>query len=113
MNWSLPGGLLEGSGTLPYAQTMAFTTLVLLQMFNVLNARSDEESAFKHLFWNRWLWLAIALSVVLQVLVVHTPVLQRAFGTVDLSLGDWAYCIVAASSVLWIRELSKLIARVR
>ena len=42
----LPGGFVEGSGELRYAQTMAFTTLMLFQMFNVLNARSDERSAF-------------------------------------------------------------------
>src|SRR6185295_13994941 len=38
---ALPGGVVEGSGDLRYAQTMAFTTLMLFQMFNVLNARSD------------------------------------------------------------------------
>ena len=42
---SLPGGFVEGSGELRYAQTMAFTTLMLSPMFNVLNARSDERSA--------------------------------------------------------------------
>ena len=50
---SLPGGFVEGSGDLRYAQTMAFTTLMLFQMFNVVNARSDEQSAFVHLFTNR------------------------------------------------------------
>src|SRR5690606_38045696 len=49
---SLPGGLIEGSGSPRYAQTMAFTTLVLFQLFNVLNARSDEQSAFSGLFRN-------------------------------------------------------------
>ena len=39
---SLPGGFVAGSGNLPYAQTMTFTTLMLFQMFNVVNARSDE-----------------------------------------------------------------------
>ena len=39
---SLPGGFVEGSGDLRYAQTMAFTTLMLFQLFNVFNARSDE-----------------------------------------------------------------------
>ena len=43
---SLPGGLIEGSGSMRYAQTMAFTTLMLFQLFNVFNARSDERSAF-------------------------------------------------------------------
>ena len=63
---------------------MAFTTLMLFQMFNVLNARSDERSAFAHLFTNGWLWGAIAGSLALQVLVVYVPFLQRAFGTVAL-----------------------------
>src|SRR5690606_37919867 len=43
---SLPGGFIEGSGTIPYAQAMAFTTLTIFQLFNVFNARSDERSAF-------------------------------------------------------------------
>ena len=82
---SLPGGFVEGAGDLRYAQTMAFTTLMLFQMFNVLNARSDEQSAFVHLFTNRWLWAAIAGSVALQVMVVYVPFLQRAFGTTALT----------------------------
>ena len=78
---SLPGGFIEGSGDLRYAQTMAFTTLVLAQLFNVFNARSDERSAFARFFTNRWLWLSIALSVVLQCAVLYVPAMQRAFGT--------------------------------
>ena len=42
---------------------MAFTTLMLFQIFNVVNARSDERSAFARLFTNRWLWAAIGVSV--------------------------------------------------
>ena len=60
---SLPGGLIEGSGNMRYAQTMAFTTLMLFQLFNVFNARSDERSAFGGLFKNHWLWAAIGLSL--------------------------------------------------
>jgi Ca2+-transporting ATPase len=108
---SLPGGLVPGSGSLPHAQTMAFTTLVLFQIFNVVNARSDERSAFVRLFTNGWLWVALAWSVVLQVLVVHVPVLQRAFGTVALTGPDWLFCAGVASSVLWLREASKLARR--
>ena len=110
---SLPGGFFDGSGSLPYAQTMAFTTLMLFQIFNVVNARSDDISAFVGLFTNRWLWTAIALSVALQVAVVHLPVLQQAFGTVGLTTGDWLRCIAIASSVLWLREVGKLFARLR
>ena len=110
---SMPGGFVEGTGDLRYGQTMAFTTLVLFQVFNVVNARSDEESAFAHLFTNAWLWGAIAGSVALQVLVIYAPFLQRAFGTVALGAGDWMLCVAVASTVLWLREGTKLIGRAR
>ena len=109
---SLPGGFIEGSGTMRYAQTMAFTTLVLFQLFNVFNARSDDRSAFHGFFRNRWLWGALALSIALQLAVVYTPFLQKAFSTVSLSLNDWFLCAVVASSVLWLREAVKAVFRI-
>jgi Ca2+-transporting ATPase len=108
---ALPGGLIEGSSDLPYARTMALTTLMLFQLFNVPNARSDERSAFSELFRNQWLWGAILLSLLLQLLVVYAPFLQPAFGTVGLSFMDWLLCAAVASSVLWLREASKLLGR--
>jgi Ca2+-transporting ATPase len=108
---SLPGGLIEGPGPLRYGQTMAFTTLMLFQLFNVFNARSDERSAFHGLFTNRWLWAGIALSLILHVAVVYIPLLQEAFSTTNLSLSDWLCCAAVASSVLWLRELSKIVTR--
>ncbi len=108
---SLPGGLIEGSGDMRYAQTMAFTTLVLFSLFTVFNSRSDDRSAFTGLFSNGWLWAAVLLSLVLQAAVVYVPFLQKAFSTVALSSGDWLVCAAVASSVLWLRELSKLITR--
>jgi P-type Ca2+ transporter type 2C len=110
---SLPRGLIEGSGTMRYAQTMAFTTLMLFQLFNVFNARSDERSAFSGLFRNHWLWLAVGLSLLLHMLVIYVPLLQQAFSTVRLSAGDWLRCAAVASSVLWLREASKAIVRAR
>jgi Ca2+-transporting ATPase len=106
---SLPGGLIEGTGNMRYAQTMAFTTLVLFSFFNVFNARSDERSAFVGLFSNLWLWGAILLSLLLQAAVIYFPFLQQAFSTVGLEASDWLLCAAVASSVLWLRELSKLV----
>jgi Ca2+-transporting ATPase len=106
---SLPGGLIAGTGSIEYGRTMAFTTLIMFQMFNVFNARSDEHSVFFQLFHNVWLWGAVALSVALQVAVIYVPFLQQAFDTVSLQWSDWLFCTLVASSVLWLRELSKLI----
>lgn len=110
---SLPGGLIEGTGSLRYAQTMTFTTLVFFSLFTVFNARSDERSAFSGLFSNPWLWGAVLLALLLQAAVVYIPFLQQAFSTVSLSADDWLYCAAVGSSVLWLRELSKVITRAR
>jgi P-type Ca2+ transporter type 2C len=80
-------------------------------MFNIFNSRSDEESAFVNLFRNRWLWLAVGASVLLQAVVVYVPAMQRAFSTTPLSFTDWLMCAGVASSILWLRELSKLATR--
>jgi Ca2+-transporting ATPase len=108
---SLPGGLVAGTGSLRYAQTMTFTTLMLFQLFNVFNARSDDRSAFRGFFENGWLLAAVALSVILQLLVVYAPFLQRAFSTAPLTVSDWLRCTTVASSVFWLREVEKAIRR--
>jgi Ca2+-transporting ATPase len=107
----LPGGLIEGTGNLRHAQTMAFTTLMAFQIFNVFNPRSDAQSAFVGLFRNHWLWTAIAASVALHLVVIYVPFLQNAFSTVPLTAREWGICLAVASSVLWLSELVKLSAR--
>ena len=110
---SMPGGFIEGTGDMRYAQTMGFTTLVFFSLFAVFNSRSDERSAFSGLFSNPWLWAAVGLSLGLQLLVVYTPALQKAFSTVGLSADDWLKCAAVGSSVVWLREISKIVARRR
>jgi Ca2+-transporting ATPase len=111
LDGSLPGGLLPGSGTLAYAQTVTFTTLVCFQLFNVFNARFLRRSAAHRLLANRWLWLAVAVSLLLQIAAVYLPPLRQAFGTVPLTLGDWAVCAAVGSSVVWLTEGKKLLLR--
>ena len=107
----LPGGIVGDSGNVVEARTMAFTTLVLAQLFNTFNARSDRTSAFHRLFTNRFLWGAIGLSALLQVVVVELPFLNDAFGTAPLGLDEWLICIGLASVVLWADEAKKLVER--
>ncbi len=107
----LPGGLIEGSQSLDQARTAGFTVLVLAQLFNCLNARSETTSAFSRLFANRWLWAAICLSFLLQVAVVNFGPLNVAFGTAPLSLEQWLVCVAMGSSVLWFGEVRKWVLR--
>ena len=111
LDLGLSGGVLGGSGEIEEARTMAFTTLVLAQLFNCFNARSDRTSAFHRLFTNRLLWGAIAVSLVLQVAVVQVPFLNDAFGTTPLAIDDWLVCVGLASIVLWADEGKKLLER--
>lgn len=108
---ALPGGWIEGPGGIAYGRTMAFTTLMLFQVFNAFNARSEVDSAFRGVFRNRWLWAAVLLSVASHALVVYVPFLQTAFGTVNLNGWDWVRSFSVASSVLWIAEAVKFLAR--
>jgi magnesium-transporting ATPase (P-type) len=107
----LPGGLVEGSRSLDNARTAGFTVLVLAQLFNAFNARSETGTAFHRVFANPWLWGAIVVSTALQIAVVHTPFLNDAFTTAPLSFEQWLVCTAMASTVLWAGELRKLALR--
>ena len=91
------------------ARTMGFTILVFAQLFNALASRSSRKSAFHGLFSNLWLWGAIGISILLQLLVIYVPFLGEAFGTVPLQPQAWLECIALASLVLVASELRKLV----
>lgn len=96
------------AGSAENALTMAFTTFVLFQFFNVFNARNEVGSAFgAHLFVNRMLWASLGAVLALQVVVVHWPPAQAIFGTVELSLADWGTSVGVAASVLLLEETRK------
>lgn len=107
----LPGGLIEGNRDLASARTAGFTVLVFAQLYNCFNARSQTLSAFHGLFVNPWLWGAVSLSLLLQIAVVHLPILNVAFETVPLGMDQWLTCAAMASLVLWFSELRKLLGR--
>jgi Ca2+-transporting ATPase len=95
-----------------YAGTLAFTTFVLFQFFNIFNARSEHGSAFnRQFFTNNKLWLALVGVVASQVVVVHWGPAQTVFDTVDLSLKDWILAVAIASLVLLLEEARKLLLR--
>jgi P-type Ca2+ transporter type 2C len=91
------------------AQTIAFTTLVMFQMFAVLSSRSLYPSIKKlNPFSNLYLLGAIILSVLIQIAVIYLGPLQTIFGTVALSSNDWLKIILVSSIGFIIMELSKL-----
>ncbi|CAG8644536.1 2952_t:CDS:10 [Gigaspora margarita] len=88
--------------------TMTFTCFVLFDMFNALSCRSEKKSIFKlGLFSNRMFNLAVAFSLIGQLLVIYLPFFQAVFQTEALGLDDLFGLIVITSSVFWIDEFRK------
>lgn len=116
-----PGGLftLFAKGTGPntadeaYARTMAFTTLMMFQLFNVYNCRSNWRSAFSGFFDNKWLLVAVIFSLSTHVMVIYVPFLQTAFHTVALSATDWLVLTGVSATLLVIVELFKVAQRMK
>ncbi len=103
-------GLEEHGKT--YALTLAFTTFVLFQFFNVFNARAETGSAFNSQFFhNGKLWFSLLGVLGLQMLVVYWPLAQDVFGTTALEFDDWLRAAAVASSVLILDELRKVLSR--
>ena len=92
------------------AVTGAFTTLVLFQMFNVFNSRSLRSSLFDGIrfFSNKWLLVAVFVSLVLQGLVVYLPALNKLFSTVPLGAKELLVIVPVSASVLVVGEVIKL-----
>ncbi|MCC3269339.1 cation-translocating P-type ATPase [Arthrobacter gengyunqii] len=104
----------ESAGDPLFATTLAFTTFVFYQAFNLLNVRSANGSVFSwQTFTNRAIWVSLAAVVVLQVLVVQLGVLQGLFDTTDLTSGQWFLALGVGSTVLWISEIRKAVSRFR
>ena len=90
-----------------YAETMAFTSLVLFQLINVFSFK-NQDSIFKTKFSNnKKLILAVAVSIFLQMIVIYTP-LGNIFGTIALSGKDWLKIVLVSLSGILVMELWKL-----
>ncbi len=98
-------------GGLSYAQTMAFTTLVMFEMFAVMSARSF--AGFKKInpFSNKWLTLGIMTSILLQFAVIYIEPLQAVFGTVPITWMDWLIIVGISCFGFIFMEMSKFFVK--
>jgi len=100
--------LLLKAKSLVKAQTIVFITMVLMEMINAYNSRTDG-SLFKiNIFANQWLNLAVLSSIVSTALIIQIPAISRIFGTTVLSLTDWLMAIVLSLSVFLVSEMAKV-----
>ncbi|MDK2890160.1 MAG: P-type Ca2+ transporter type [Methanoculleus sp.] len=101
-------GLYEAD--LDRARTMAFTGLIIFELYNVLNFRSFRFPLHRiGFFSNPALFLAVLGSLALQALVVYVPVLQTFLGTAPLTPGDWGLLALLGLPVLIAGEAYKIL----
>jgi len=96
------------------ASTLSLSVLVIIEMFNALNALSEDSSLLTiGLFCNPLLWVAIALSVILHCVIIYIPFFANIFGTAPLSKNDWILVLLFSFPVCLIDEVLKFISRSR
>ncbi len=111
VNITLFTWLLRSGRPLGDVMAMTFVSLVLIQFFNAYNCRSDRLSVVRQPFANRWLNMAILWEMLLLILVVYVPPLQKAFGTFSFALADWLLTTALAFSIVPVLEAVKWSAR--
>lgn len=91
--------------------TMFFTTFVMMQLWNLFNAKAlgTKYSSFHGLWKDKGLLLVLLIVIIGQWLIVTFG--GKMFRTVPLSFSDWLIIIVSTSIVLWIGELWRWIKR--
>ena len=94
------------------ATTLSLSVLVAIEMFNSLNALSEDGSLLSMPPWvNPWLLVAISTSFGLHILVLYVPFLARVFGIVPLSFNEWLLVLAMSLPVILIDEVLKFIGR--
>jgi Ca2+-transporting ATPase len=96
-------------------QTCVFTTLVLTQLLHTYNFRFENSGIFrKNIFENKYLNLAVVVSILLQVGIIYIPWLQNIFKTVPLNAYQWLFVIAGSIiPVLIINFINEIIYRRR
>ncbi|MDT8386347.1 MAG: cation-transporting P-type ATPase [Thiogranum sp.] len=104
---------LNQGASIELARTVAVNTLVMFEIFYVFNSRYINASIFSWtgLFGNGYILIAVALLVVFQLAFTYLNVMQLLFGTAAIDASTWGVIVLVASSVLFLVELEKAIAR--
>ena len=97
----------EANGLSEYELSLFFTIFVMMQFWNMFNARAFEtgKSAL-HLEGCRGFIIIIAIIFIGQIFIM--TVFPEFFNAVPLKLSDWVFIVISTSSILWIGEICRL-----
>jgi Ca2+-transporting ATPase len=96
------------------ASTLSLTVLTIIEMFNAVNALSENQSIISiGFFSNIYLLQAIALSVALHCIILYVPFFNTLFSVVPLDIYDWGLVLAFSFPVVIIEEYLKKLTRDR
>jgi magnesium-transporting ATPase (P-type) len=96
------------------ATTMAMTAIVVTQVANGIVCRTSREAVSKiGFFSNRLLLVGIAFELILQAMLVYTPVGNKILNLAPISLSDWLFLVPFALLLFAAEEGRKMIVRRR
>jgi magnesium-transporting ATPase (P-type) len=106
---------MEQGANIEHAQTVAVNTLIMFEIFYLFNSRYITESIFnwEGLSGNRYVLIAIAILIILQLGFTYLGPMQSLFGSTAIDFTIWLRIILVASSVLFLVELEKYVVRYR
>lgn len=101
--------LAEGLGV-EECRTVAMTTMVFFQFFQLWNSRSETRSVFTiNPLSNPFLAFSMLAALVAQILVIYEPNMQRLFHTTALTEAQWIRILLTASTIIAVVEVDKFV----
>ena len=125
--WHLGASIPAGENALSYllgydwrgldvqtAETMAFVTLSLCELFRAYTVRSENVSIFRlGVISNKYMQYAVGLSIALLLLVINVPFFQPIFNTHFLAPKEWLFVVMLATIPAISEEITKFFMRLK
>ncbi|MFA6917276.1 MAG: cation-transporting P-type ATPase [Candidatus Gracilibacteria bacterium] len=103
---------LNSLATPSHARTLVFTGIVLFELVFAFVCIGEKPPTLKTIISNKKLWAAGIISLIIQILVIYTPFMQKIFKTTPLSLAEWVILSLLALSAFLVPSLTAITKKI-
>jgi magnesium-transporting ATPase (P-type) len=98
--------------SLESARTIVMTTIVLMELVCIFSSRSFVTPTIsKNFFSNKWIFIGVGATLLLQACVIYLPVMNELFNTVPIVLLAWVPVILTTLALFFMVELEKVVMK--
>ncbi|MFA7685674.1 MAG: cation-translocating P-type ATPase [Candidatus Gracilibacteria bacterium] len=91
-----------------HARTLVFTGIVLFELVFAFVCTAEKSPTIKGIFSNKKLLGAVSISLIIQIIVIYTPFMQKIFKTTSLSLMEWIVLFFIACSAFLVPPITNI-----